>query len=971
MSLDLRFTNHWNPVDIDPELTSHLNMLADGTYVIDEQEEQQRKRLIDATLLVGATVIAPLLLRPSRVDAGSPVIASPKADVVVIGDSLTVGREKAGLKDVLINSGYNPLFISSYGGRRLVLPGCDTTPVKQACNEYSDGVREVLKSAKQIDDAEVVMLNLGTNDQVGNIQKNLERTIQTIVDVGTKQDNVAPIIVVPEIFGTNPRIGRDTKNEVIHAVAKEFIAKGIKVEVPAYSNFVNSSIVPEGNMAGDNVHLRMNGYKQLIMYDTSVLESLFNKQDTSNTPTIDTTKPDITIPTPNTKPVKVDNNQGSKGIESLVEQLSRKSTEAFILPSFDTYIASKKPVNANMYSLDLVSMSDISKHKVQIAQEIAALPAKELITKTLDQVIKQTPVITQTADSNNNRTENSTSTPEAVSIQEKAKSAGIFYDAATGRAMTTVKSFFMTNEISRPEMREGFGDFRDLPDTGPYLHANSDWHAPLGTTFVSPVPARVIRYDDQYPGQKKSVGNSLVLVLGKDETGNPITIQATHFSEIFVHTGDIVLPGQPLAKAGETGIAYGAHFSVGMTNQSLEPYTNKAHSLNITQYLDFDYACAPSALDDPQESCAPITNPIAIPIDIQVLQSLGLPEYIESDTKVIPEQPVTSTEQNLSDALSTMPIVEEIKVLPDVTEQTNNNAVDQVSNESSTIVPVDSTIPSEQPPTLVDQIEQNNASANTVNDLPTIEDKTTQDPVSIEQPQITDTTPTLPDPNIQTETAQDNQTDVPQTNTTDPTDPATPPTVTDTNITTVDKPEVHSDVNDSSMSDVPKYIYEYLIKNGLTHEGAIGLMANLRAESGLNPTRAQNTWRGMCAVAPERLDPSTKSGEGTKGQGFGLAQWTIVSRQLALQGYADQKNTSWKDIDTQLEYLMIELNSKYFDHVLEVLKTTNDVNAATDIVLTDFENPKVHNFNDRRQRAAELKNLIEAGNFEGIDVSCD
>lgn len=139
-----------------------------------------------------------------------------------------------------------------------------------------------------------------------------------------------------------------------------------------------------------------------------------------------------------------------------------------------------------------------------------------------------------------------------------------------------------------------------------------------------------------------------------------------------------------------------------------------------------------------------------------------------------------------------------------------------------------------------------------------------------------------------------------------------------------------------------KIIWDYFKQNGLTDAGVAGLMGNLYAESGLNSKNLEQTYESKLGFT----DESYTSAVDTKkyknfiydSAGYGLAQWAYSSRKQKLLEYANSKNTSVGDLNTQLEFLIIELTS-YFDKVLNVLRTTNSVIDASNVVLFDFENP--------------------------------
>ena len=139
-------------------------------------------------------------------------------------------------------------------------------------------------------------------------------------------------------------------------------------------------------------------------------------------------------------------------------------------------------------------------------------------------------------------------------------------------------------------------------------------------------------------------------------------------------------------------------------------------------------------------------------------------------------------------------------------------------------------------------------------------------------------------------------------------------------------------------------IWWYLKQLGMTDAGAAGMMGNLSAESGLHPDRVQGDipYSQASVDYTKKVDNGSISkdnfiNKGPGGGGYGLAQWTYYTRKQGLYNLAKSRNTSIADIGTQLQWLGTELNG--YTSVMNTLKTTNDIQAASDIVLTQFERP--------------------------------
>lgn len=151
-----------------------------------------------------------------------------------------------------------------------------------------------------------------------------------------------------------------------------------------------------------------------------------------------------------------------------------------------------------------------------------------------------------------------------------------------------------------------------------------------------------------------------------------------------------------------------------------------------------------------------------------------------------------------------------------------------------------------------------------------------------------------------------------------------------------------------------KYIWSRLTAAGLTPAGAAGLMGNLYAESGLNPENLQNTHEkklGLTDAAyTAAVDAGTYTNFARDGAGYGIAQWTYWSRKQNLHNFAKSAGKSIGDLEAQLGFLLQELAGS-FKAVLATLKTAQDVRAASDAVLLQFERPADQGEAARARRA--------------------
>lgn len=135
-------------------------------------------------------------------------------------------------------------------------------------------------------------------------------------------------------------------------------------------------------------------------------------------------------------------------------------------------------------------------------------------------------------------------------------------------------------------------------------------------------------------------------------------------------------------------------------------------------------------------------------------------------------------------------------------------------------------------------------------------------------------------------------------------------------------------------------IWNYLKAQGLSDSGIAGLMGNLYAESGLNPTNLQNSYEKKLgytdATYTEAVDSGAYSNFVRDGAGYGLAQWTFWSRKQGLLDFAKEMGRSIGDLEAQLGFLMKELSTSY-KAVLTTLRSAATMKAASDAVLLNFE----------------------------------
>lgn len=137
-------------------------------------------------------------------------------------------------------------------------------------------------------------------------------------------------------------------------------------------------------------------------------------------------------------------------------------------------------------------------------------------------------------------------------------------------------------------------------------------------------------------------------------------------------------------------------------------------------------------------------------------------------------------------------------------------------------------------------------------------------------------------------------------------------------------------------------IWNYLVGKGLSKAGVAGLMGNLYAESALNPQNLQNSYESKLGYTDSSYTAAVDSGSYNNfvrdSAGYGLAQWTYLSRKQNMLEFARAAGKSIGDLEMQLDFLFKELSEGY-KSVLAVLKAATTVKAASDSVLLNFERP--------------------------------
>lgn len=99
--------------------------------------------------------------------------------------------------------------------------------------------------------------------------------------------------------------------------------------------------------------------------------------------------------------------------------------------------------------------------------------------------------------------------------------------------------------------------------------------------------------------------------------------------------------------------------------------------------------------------------------------------------------------------------------------------------------------------------------------------------------------------------------------------------------------------------DLPVQIWRYLESKNIGSSAIAGIMGNIQAESGFMPNRVQGA--GVQTAPEITVDGQT---------GYGLCQWTYPTRQQALKDFAASRNKSSSDLETQLDFMLQEINQR-------------------------------------------------------------
>lgn len=118
---------------------------------------------------------------------------------------------------------------------------------------------------------------------------------------------------------------------------------------------------------------------------------------------------------------------------------------------------------------------------------------------------------------------------------------------------------------------------------------------------------------------------------------------------------------------------------------------------------------------------------------------------------------------------------------------------------------------------------------------------------------------------------------------------------------------------------------------GLTPEQSSGIVINLIAESGVDPTRKEGAGYQTFSQASEI----------TAGTGYGIAQWTFGGRQENWKQFAIDRSANVTSLALQLDFLWEELTViAPGEYGIDLIREAETVDQATWIFLSYFERPQ-------------------------------
>lgn len=150
-------------------------------------------------------------------------------------------------------------------------------------------------------------------------------------------------------------------------------------------------------------------------------------------------------------------------------------------------------------------------------------------------------------------------------------------------------------------------------------------------------------------------------------------------------------------------------------------------------------------------------------------------------------------------------------------------------------------------------------------------------------------------------------------------------------------------------------------KSSLLNSRALQIFNRLRSR-GLSPTAAMGIVANIGVETGYTYSPSTTQQGG--GPGRGLVQWESGGRfdtdRINLQSFAKSRNRSWNDLNTQIDFIVHELNHHpEFKPLKKDLNNARSTQEATQLFLTRYEKAGVAHLDRRLAVGQELEQKLK------------
>lgn len=152
---------------------------------------------------------------------------------------------------------------------------------------------------------------------------------------------------------------------------------------------------------------------------------------------------------------------------------------------------------------------------------------------------------------------------------------------------------------------------------------------------------------------------------------------------------------------------------------------------------------------------------------------------------------------------------------------------------------------------------------------------------------------------------------------------------------------------------VAKQVWDRVLKEGGTKEGAAALLGNMQEESGIDPTRIQSDLKYDEKLA---LDASVG------GYAFGLYQ-VDLGRRVNLLNHAKAESKSWQDLELQLDFLFRHDGSD--SALIKTLIKGTNIKSTTEEMRAKWERGGVGTTEKRQAHAQYWYDLLTNPDFGG------